>query len=76
MKYFNKHLIQELCGNRDICLCFLEFGRLDSELAIESSRINDKPCHLKAMRNYVKLFEESLEKLEKMAKASPVSTND
>jgi hypothetical protein len=76
MKYFNKLLIQELSRNRDICLCFLEFAKLYSELAIQESRIRDKTCHLKAMRNYVRLFEEGLSKLDKEAKTASISTNE
>lgn len=65
MKYYNKLLIQELCKDKDICECFLEFSETDSETAIENSRIKDKQCHFKAIKNYTRLFEESRIKLDK-----------
>lgn len=71
MKYYNKLLIQELCTDRDICDRFIEFFRTGSEEAIETSRIKDKDCHIKAIRNYSKIFEESRTKLDR---ASPKST--
>lgn len=71
MKYYNKLLIQELCLDRDICDCFIEFFKTGSEEAIISSRIKDKECHLKAIKNYCKIFEESRIKLDR---ASPKST--
>ncbi len=42
MKYFNKILIQQLCKDKDICECFIEFNETDSEASIENSRIKDK----------------------------------
>lgn len=73
MKYYNKLLIQQLCKDKDICECFLEFSETDSETAIENSRIKDKQCHYKAIKNYTKLFEESRLKLEKQMEKN--STN-
>jgi len=64
-KYYNKMLIQELCKDKDICECFIEFSETDSETAIDNSRIKDKQCHYKAIKNYTKLFEESKVKLER-----------
>lgn len=49
-------LIQELCKDKDICECFIEFSETDSETAIDNSRIQDKQCHYKAIKNYTKLF--------------------